>query len=287
MVDTRPLRESDREDILEIAKNTWDGHDHLPYFFDEWLANKDCHTLAIEDKGKVAALANLRIIENGLTGWMESLRVHPDYRGKGLASKITNYLVELAKDLNVQRIRYTTATLNEHSLHLAKKIGMTRKFDLGVYWEAEADKIQWEYQSSGVNQKESADIIEEISEAQLFPHDILISDWKAVDVTVEALITLQKKCEFWIEKNETSISSISIGEVRYDTEGPQWSFSVYPTNNDSFLNQLSYNIGLTKEKGYKRFMMTYPLNYKKILFEMEWVNQESKEFALTLLEKIL
>ena len=106
-------------------------------------------------------------------------------------------------------------------------------------------------------------------------------------MTVEALITLQKKCEFWIEKNETSISSISIGEVRYDTEGPQWSFSVYPTNNDSFLNQLSYNIGLTKEKGYKRFMMTYPLNYKKILFEMEWVNQESKEFALTLLEKIL
>ena len=287
MVYTRPLRKSDKEDILEIAKNTWEGHDHLPYHFDEWLANKDCHTLAIEDDGKVAALANLRIIENGLTGWMEGLRVHPDYREKGLASQITDYLIEMAKDLNVQRIRYTTATMNETSLHLAKKAGMTRKFDLGVYWETNADKIQWDYQSGAVIQTESVDILEEISRAKLFPDNVLIHDWKAVDVTVEALVILQKKCEFWIEKNEVSISSISTGQVRDETEGPQWGFSVYPTNKESFLNQLSHNIGLAKAKGYKGFMMIYPLNYDKILFEMEWVDQESRGFELTLLEKIL
>jgi hypothetical protein len=35
--ETRAVGENDRDVILEIARTTWDGHDHLPKMFDEWL----------------------------------------------------------------------------------------------------------------------------------------------------------------------------------------------------------------------------------------------------------
>ena len=53
MVKTRPLRLSDKDDILEIAKNTWEGHDWLPSYFDTWLEDPSCNTLAIEEDGHV------------------------------------------------------------------------------------------------------------------------------------------------------------------------------------------------------------------------------------------
>ena len=122
MQDVRPLEESDLDDILEIAKHTWDGHDYLPYFFDAWLKDPDSHTAAIERDGHVIALANLRVIEDGRTGWMEGLRVHPDHQGEGLASHLTRHIVQQAEDLKVERLRYTTASVNEASFHLAESI---------------------------------------------------------------------------------------------------------------------------------------------------------------------
>ncbi|TFG94064.1 GNAT family N-acetyltransferase [Candidatus Thorarchaeota archaeon] len=135
MTNIRRLRESDKEDILEIAQHTWDGHDYVPYFFDSWLEDKDSHPVGIEDDGHIIALANLRVIDDGKTGWMEALRVHPSYRGKGLATILTQHVVQLATSIPVKRIRYTTAASNKTSLHLAETVGMKRKFTLAGYWQ--------------------------------------------------------------------------------------------------------------------------------------------------------
>jgi len=129
----RFLRETDRDDILEIAKHTWEGHDYLPYSFESWLKDKNSHTAAIEQDGHVIALANLRVIEDGKTGWMEGLRVHPDHRGMGLAKALTNHVVQNAAELRLERIRYTTATDNLESLRLGESVGMSRRFNLGKY----------------------------------------------------------------------------------------------------------------------------------------------------------
>ena len=41
----RDLEEADREDVLEISKHIWDGHDYVPYTIDVWLMDEDCLTL--------------------------------------------------------------------------------------------------------------------------------------------------------------------------------------------------------------------------------------------------
>ena len=40
----RPTLPSDTPDVLEFCKRIWDGHDYIPYVWDEWLAT-DIHVL--------------------------------------------------------------------------------------------------------------------------------------------------------------------------------------------------------------------------------------------------
>src|SRR4030042_626925 len=119
----RKLRSSDRDDVMEISRHVWEGHDYLPSVFESWLNDENSHFYGVEQDVRVVAVANLRLLEGGRTGWMEGLRVHPDYRGKGYANAMTQFLVRKAEDLDVARLRYTTGDNNAASLRLASMAG--------------------------------------------------------------------------------------------------------------------------------------------------------------------
>ena len=108
----RRLVKSDQDDVLEISKYTWDGHDYLGTVFDEWVNDPKCDFVGVEVEDRVVAVANLRLIEGGCTGWLEGLRVHPDFRQRGYANEITAYLVAEGERLGVGRLRYTTSDRN-------------------------------------------------------------------------------------------------------------------------------------------------------------------------------
>ncbi|MFW9767854.1 MAG: GNAT family N-acetyltransferase, partial [Candidatus Thorarchaeota archaeon] len=223
----RPLRPSDREDILEIARHIWEGHDYIPYLFDTWLNDKHSYTAAIEQEGHVVALANLRVIENGKTGWMEGLRVHPDHRGRGFARLLTQHVIQMAKGIPVERVRYTTAADNESSLHLGESVGMRRKFDLAVHWQDIEDETSLTTSRNPVRKMSVGEIYPHILNAELFPHNVIIYDWKALDVTRESLESIGKYARFWTQTREDEIVSFSLGLTREDQSGTHWSFSIY------------------------------------------------------------
>ncbi len=285
MVKTRPLRESDREDILEIARNTWEGHDWLPEYFDEWLKDSSCHTLAIEEDGRVAALANLKLIEKGITGWMEGLRVHPDFRGRGFASTITDLLVELAKKLGVKRLRYTTATVNVESLHLAEKIGMKRLFQMGVYWDSKIDRVPKKEKFENLEKMEIELNHKRIETSGLIPSNVLLVDWKAYDATIEGFKEFGE-IEVWAHSERNQLESVSIGTERHDMNGPIWAITIYTENGNLFLEQLSKQISLAKENGFGRIILMFPYEFYKNLHKLEWMKDEEKsDIGVVLLEK--
>jgi N-acetylglutamate synthase-like GNAT family acetyltransferase len=125
-VSVRKVSTSDHNDILEISRHIWEGNDYLPTVIDEWLSDQNSHTYGVEADSHLVALANLRLIENGRTGWMEGLRVHPDYRGKGFADILTKHLLKKAEKLGVERLRHTTSTQNHASMRLAEKYGFVK-----------------------------------------------------------------------------------------------------------------------------------------------------------------
>ncbi|MFW9849751.1 MAG: GNAT family N-acetyltransferase [Candidatus Thorarchaeota archaeon] len=287
MVKTRPLRESDREDILDIARNTWDGHDYLPHYFDEWLKDLTCHPMAIEENSRVAALANLKIIDDGMTGWMEGLRVHPDYRGRGYASSITDLLVTMAKDLGVKRVRYTTAIDNYESLHLADKIGMKRIFRMGVFWEPNLDKMEINVDIENLSQLDIEQECNSVISSGLIPNNVIVIDWKAFDVS-PYIFSMFEEVEIWSHVVEEHLQSLSVGALRYDMHDTVWAFTIYTNHANLFLQQMSKQIELAKKKKLDRIMMIFPYDFYSELNKFEWMqDEEYPDFGLFLLEKKL
>ncbi|MHA2146676.1 MAG: GNAT family N-acetyltransferase [Candidatus Thorarchaeota archaeon] len=284
----RPLKESDKEDILEIASKTWHGHDYLPYFFDAWLKDANSHSVAIEHDGHVISLANLRVIENGRTGWMEGLRVHPDYRGKGLASIITKHVVKVAMDVNVERIRYTTATDNLTSLHLGEMVGMERKFDLAFYWHEKPDEIRWRDTEQPLREVTSMDLIPELVNSGLLPHNVVIYDWKALDATQENLEKIGLTAKYWILSDEDVIRSFSLGFPRDDKSGQMWCFTIYANDVDGFFAHYSHHLKQAATTKCDLIFGMYQTDYVDSLYELDWTNRNDEEsMTLTLLERIL
>jgi len=83
-------------------------------------------------RGRIIACENLGLIDGGSTAWLEGLRVHPDHRGRKLASRLQSFLVDYAsqlaarnspgKDVRPLRIRLATTEDNAPSMHLAEKL---------------------------------------------------------------------------------------------------------------------------------------------------------------------
>lgn len=279
----RPLQLSDKKDILEICKHSWEG-DWVPSRFETWLEDEACHTISIEVNGRIAALANLRIIDDGKTGWMEGLRVHPDFQGKGLATIITDNLVRMARDIGTKRIRYTTASVNEKSLHLALKSGMTKLFEHGVYWQNQIEEIPWTFPEHDI---EKLDIDQEFSlleKSNLIPRGILIIDWKAMDFTLTALRSFDD-VECWVHRDGDSIKSISIGTTRHDVLGSLWGFTIYAENEMHFLEHFSHHLDRARSNRLTRIEMIFPLEFSNMLYNFEWIDKDSEGINAVLLER--
>ena len=287
MYEIRPLQLTDKADILEIARHTWDGHDYLPYFFDSLLKDTDSHTAAIEVDEHVVALANLRIIDHGQTGWMEGLRVHPDYRGTGMATVLTKHIVEMAERIPVARIRYTTAAGNEPSLHLAEKVGMKRKITYANHWQDQLDKTSPSPSGQLGEPITPMMYYEELHQSKIIPYGIIVYDWKAIDITLENLQKISHLANFWIERENNEIQSFSLGFVKEVKSGPEWSSTIYTSNKTNFLNQVSNHLTYALSNKCNSLFLIYPLEFQETLYELEWVRiWEDEVMEMVLLERI-
>jgi hypothetical protein len=279
----RALRESDRADILEIAKNTWDGHDYVPYFFDKWLRDRNSHPVGMEFDGHVIAIANLRVIDNGRTGWIE----------KKLATIMTKYVVELAEGIPVERIRYTTAVDNTKSLHLAESVGMKIKFRLSFHWQRNPAAISWQSSQNPVIEVSSKELYDDLIASDLLPFNVLIYDWKAVDIAQDGLDIINSIARFWIQRDADKVRSFSVGspcsQWSADESDQEWKATIYAFDSSSFLDQLSHHVHLAAESGCTSIFVTFDTSYSDTINTLDWVTKEEyedEEWGLVLLERV-
>ncbi|WP_042690807.1 GNAT family N-acetyltransferase [Thermococcus nautili] len=130
----REARPEDRPFIEEIARLTWDGEDYLARVFDEWL--EDGGFYALEVDGKVVGTTKLTILP-GKVGWLEGLRVHPDYRGRGFGRKLHDFMLQLgerlAREGRIEALEFATYFLNRESISMAEKTGFHVKAKFFVF----------------------------------------------------------------------------------------------------------------------------------------------------------
>ncbi len=120
----REAAAGDTDDLAEISRNTWDGHDYLEQVSRNWLA--DGGFVVGEADGRVVACAKITGMP-GRIAWLEGLRVHPDFRGRGYGRLMSDQVLRLALEKveagEFSAVEFSTYTGNVESRTMAEKQG--------------------------------------------------------------------------------------------------------------------------------------------------------------------
>jgi N-acetylglutamate synthase-like GNAT family acetyltransferase len=287
LVKIRKLRSSDRSDVMEISRHVWEGHDYLPGVFESWLNDENSHFYGVEVDDRVVAVANLRLLEGGRTGWMEGLRVHPDHRGKGYANEMTHFLVRKAEDLGVERLRYTTGDNNAASLKLASIAGFQRLLEKAVFWCVKPKKAPPVRGYLPLEEAKASRAFELLkTNPNLVLHGVLVYDWKALDSTPENFEEIGRDHRFFVALKNGKLDSMSLGHSRQDLE-KTYGFTVYANDSEGFLAQLSLNMTRALELGSDSVMDTFGREFEETLQQVDFGCEEQDKGHLVLVEKQL
>lgn len=122
----RPVRPVDRERVVELCRDIWDGHDYVPRVFDDWVSDSASAFQAAEVDGIVVGLQRLRPYASGVL-WYEGLRVASSHRRQGLARHMLLAAVGQAREQDFHEIRLATG--NPAAAHLFEEVGFVRLQD--------------------------------------------------------------------------------------------------------------------------------------------------------------
>ena len=126
-IDVRPMRPSDRERVMEICRDVWDGHDYMPRVFDDWVGEAGPAFQAAELDGVVVGMQRLRPYAPGLI-WYEGLRVASAHRRQGLARAMLASAIAEAHEQGFHAMRLATG--NAEAATLFESLGFVRLVDV-------------------------------------------------------------------------------------------------------------------------------------------------------------
>src|SRR5712691_6231857 len=89
----RPVRPADRDRVVEMTRDVWNGRDYLPRVFDRWVGDAGAAFQAAEVEGVVVGVQRLRPYAPGLI-WYEGLRVAAEHRRHGIARAMLDAAIE-------------------------------------------------------------------------------------------------------------------------------------------------------------------------------------------------
>lgn len=121
----RKATAADKEQVLEICKTIWEGHDYIPNIFELWIHDTQGEFTLITEDESITGMAKFTISQPGI-GWLEGLRVAPEARSRGYAKVITNYYIEKGKELGLEKLQLSTYYENHASIHVTESYGFQR-----------------------------------------------------------------------------------------------------------------------------------------------------------------
>jgi len=128
----RPALPKDTPDVLELTSKIWEGHDYIPSVWVDWLHDPEGLLAVAEFGGRVVGLSKLTRLSPS-EWWVEGLRVHPEYEGRGIASHLHDYLMDHWQHNGSGAIRLATASFRKAVHHLSLRSGFHKAAELTQY----------------------------------------------------------------------------------------------------------------------------------------------------------
>jgi ribosomal protein S18 acetylase RimI-like enzyme len=134
-MDIRTATVADRERILAISAQIWDGYDYVPSVLDEWLAGTVGELLVAVLDGVVAAFSYRTWLADR-HAWLQGIRTDTALRGRGSGKALTERSLLRAWEDGARRVGLSTYIDNQASMHIVESFGFRRVASF-VYLEGE------------------------------------------------------------------------------------------------------------------------------------------------------
>lgn len=121
-VKVREAKDSDKEPLMQFITQMWGGQDYIPSVWDKWMEDKNGRIFVAEVNGKAIGMNHIKLLRDG-SGWLEGARIHPDFRGRGIANMLGEMAIRFAAERGVNIFRLTTRSTNEPAIRQVTKIG--------------------------------------------------------------------------------------------------------------------------------------------------------------------
>jgi len=136
----RPALPGDKAPLMSFIKEVWGGHDYIPDVWDDWLDDDRGRMYVADMNGVPVAMNRVSFLEDG-SAWFQGARVHPLYRGLGVATLLGENSMKIAAQRGVKVFRLTTASRNFAS---RRQIGRMRFMEVArfsVYEPPEGSRL--------------------------------------------------------------------------------------------------------------------------------------------------
>lgn len=124
----RPVKSSDREEILSFCVNTFSWGDYIDRVWDYWF--RTGRLLVVEDGGRKIAMSHAALCPDGKSMWLEGVRVHPDYRRSRIATRLIEKMLEYGRQRGARQASAIVDVTNVASQRMVEKNG----FELISRW---------------------------------------------------------------------------------------------------------------------------------------------------------
>lgn len=125
-VEVRQATPDDEADVAAFTADTWPdrGGDYLPRVFADWVAadGDDQRTFVAEADGAAAGVVQATML-TPREAWMQGMRVAPDYRGRGLSTRLHEAAADWARERGATVGRAMVFSWNGPALAAARGAG--------------------------------------------------------------------------------------------------------------------------------------------------------------------
>jgi GNAT superfamily N-acetyltransferase len=132
MVVIRPTLPLDTPDVLEFCKRIWDGHDYVPYIWEDWLADPQGYMFTAEYAGHAVGFVRLTQLAPG-QWWLEGFRVDPQHQDKKIGSRLHRYAIDWWLEHGEGVIRLWTNAKRVKVHHLCEQTGFVKTQERALY----------------------------------------------------------------------------------------------------------------------------------------------------------
>jgi GNAT superfamily N-acetyltransferase len=137
----RPARKADKGPLMSFVKDNWGGHDYIPRVWDEWLKSRAGRVFVAEVNGVPLGMCRVKFQEDR-TAWLEAARVHPEYRGLGLATMLGESLIRAARGRGSKVFRLCSRATNHAAHRQIARMNFREKSRVSIYEPKEGARFK-------------------------------------------------------------------------------------------------------------------------------------------------